>query len=199
MANIFIFIMMACGFVISVLYANHSSYHIVAMETAYHRYNDNHILCLMATILYFRACLWAKYAIIKNITQVLVVNSFASLLQFFYLVIYYTFTIRKVRYNKYLLYFIWWPWTRVKVILLENKSEIERLKSYKTAMKLSLDSSGLNQGPPHLYEIYISWRLFFNFHKQMIMYKCSILNIASCTHLKAMSTIVLPMPTVDWL
>lgn len=46
------------------------------------------------------ACLWAKYAIIKNITQVLVVNSFASLLQFFYLVIYYTFTIRKSQFMK---------------------------------------------------------------------------------------------------
>ncbi|XP_033761417.1 sugar transporter SWEET1-like [Pecten maximus] len=46
------------------------------------------------------ACLWAKYGIIQNITQVLVVNSFASLLQFLYLVIYYTFTVRKSQFVK---------------------------------------------------------------------------------------------------
>ncbi|XP_069111267.1 sugar transporter SWEET1-like isoform X2 [Argopecten irradians] len=46
------------------------------------------------------ACLWAKYGILQNITQVLVVNSFASLLQFLYLVIYYTFTVRKSQFVK---------------------------------------------------------------------------------------------------
>lgn len=56
-----------------------------------------HVILYCNLCFYYRASLWLRYGILQSLEMLILTNSIGALLNFFYLILFYYFTSRKVR------------------------------------------------------------------------------------------------------